>query len=338
MNTCDAIAVLHARQVLDSRGQPTVEVEVRCAGGAVGRALVPSGASTGRHEALELRDGDPGHYAGKGVRKAVANAMQTASTLVGLPASAQAEIDGKLRALDGTPDKSGLGANAILGVSLACAHAAAAARGQPLWQYLDTSGNARMPLPMVNLISGGLHAGRNVEMQDFLLVPIAARTYSEALELAVTVYRALAATLTEHGYEGVLVGDEGGFGPKLRKNEHALDLIMAAFARAGCLPGKDVAIALDVASTHFYEGGRYQFQAHALEAGAFAELLCAWVDKYPICSIEDGMAEDDWAGWKILTESSARACSSSAMTSSSPTRRVCGKASTRGSPTASSSR
>jgi enolase len=296
------IHVIKARQVLDSRGNPTVEVDVHCGGGAMGRTTVPSGASTGKHEALELRDGDRQHYAGKGVRAAVAN-VQTilAPMLLGMSASAQKDIDRMILARDGTPDKSRLGANALLGVSLACAHAAAAARGQTLWQYLAGRGTALLPMPMVNLISGGLHAGGNLEMQDFLLLPIAARSYSQALEITVTVYRALAATLREHGYESVLVGDEGGFGPKLRNNEQALELITAAFARAGFHSGKDVAIAIDVASTHFYKDGRYHLHGQALEAEAMVDLLCSWVDQYSILSIEDGMAEDDWAGWKMLT-------------------------------------
>jgi enolase len=300
--TSDTIQVIKARQVLDSRGNPTVEVDVHCTGGAMGRATVPSGASTGKHEALELRDGDPQHYAGKGVRVAVTN-VQTilAPMLLGMSASAQEDIDKAMLARDGTRDKSRLGANALLGVSLACAHAAAAARSQPLWQYLAGRGTALLPMPMVNLISGGLHAGGNLEMQDFLLLPIAARSYSQALEITVTVYRALATILREHGYESVLVGDEGGFGPKLQGNEQALVLITAAFARAGFRPGRDAAIAIDVAATHFYKDGRYHIHGQALAAGAMVDLLCRWVDTYAILSIEDGMAEDDWAGWKILT-------------------------------------
>jgi enolase len=297
----DAIRSIHSRQVLDSRGTPTVEVEVHCAN-AMGRAIVPSGASTGKHEAVEMRDGDPGEYSGKGVHKVVANVHDIiAPALVGTAASEQAAIDRKLCDLDGTRDKSHLGANAILGVSLACAHAAAACRGIPLWRYLDR-GQARLPLPMVNLISGGLHAGRNVEMQDFLFLPIVARSYSQALRLTVNVYRALGVTLQEHGYEGVLVGDEGGFGPKLAGNEQALELILVAFRRAGLEPGKDAAIGIDVASTHFHENGLYRLQNQLHSPTTFAAMLADWVDRYPIVSIEDGMAEDDWAGWKQLTE------------------------------------
>jgi enolase len=303
----DTIKAIKARQVLDSRGNPTVEVDVHCEGGAMGRAIVPSGASTGKHEALELRDGDLLDYGGKGVRRAVANVQTVlAPLLVGMSASAQEKIDRTMLARDGTPDKSCLGANALLGVSLACAHAAAAARGEPLWQYLERKETARLrkaslPLPMVNLISGGLHAGGNVEMQDFLLLPIGASSYSEALSMTGRAYRALAATLAERGYESVLVGDEGGFGPKLRSNEQALALIMAAFKLADFRPGTDVAIAIDAASSHFYKDGRYHLEGGALDAEAMVHLFCRWVDSYPVVSIEDGMAEDDWSGWEKLT-------------------------------------
>ena len=300
-----AIGRLHAREVLDSRGNPTVEVEIFCQGGAFGRAIVPSGASTGTHEARELRDGDSARHDGKGVRRAVANVeREIAPRLLGLPATDQALIDQTLIELDGTPDKSRLGANAILGVSLACAHAAADSLGQPLWRYLDTEGVARMPLPMVNLISGGLHAGGNLDFQDFLLLPVGARSYSEALEMAVAVYRALGRVLTAHGFEGVLVGDEGGFGPRLPCNELAVQLILEAITSVGLRPGRDAALALDVASTHFYRDGLY----HLADTGAggmpgeqLTELLGRWVAAYPILSIEDGMAEDDWQGWRHLT-------------------------------------
>jgi enolase len=303
----DQISAIFARQVLDSRGQPTVEVEVHCNGGATGRAIVPSGASTGKHEAIELRDGDPDDYAGKSVRRAVAN-VQTilAPALLGKSAADQAGIDLTLGALDGTPDKARLGANAILGVSLACAHAAAASRKQPLWQYLSPAGQARLPLPMVNLISGGLHAGRNLDMQDFLLLPIGANSYSEALHMTVRVYRALAVTLQEHGYEGVLVGDEGGFGPKLNSNKQAIELIVQAIRRAGLRPGIDAAIGIDVASTHFFEEGLYRLKDTLLSAPAMSAMLTDWADRYPIVSIEDGMAEDDWPGWKTLTDALGR--------------------------------
>jgi enolase len=298
------IVRVHAREVLDSRGRPTVEVEVTCRDGAHGRAIVPSGASTGRHEAVELRDGDPTRYGGKGVRKAIANVGDLLTPrLLGLPATEQAHVDRVLCEIDGTLDKSRAGANAILGVSLAVARAAAASKGIPLWRWLDADGLARLPLPMVNLISGGLHAGGNLDFQDFLLLPIGARTYSEALEMSVAVYRALSAVLTRHGFEGVLVGDEGGFGPRLHGNEQAVGLILEAITAAGFVPGKDAALAIDVASTHFHRDGRYHLRADdkALTADEMTALLKRWVDTYPIFSIEDGLAEDDWDGWRNLT-------------------------------------
>jgi enolase len=308
MNAPETIARVHARQVLDSRGNPTVEVEVHCHGGACGRAIVPSGASTGRHEAVELRDGDPAHFGGKGVLRAVANVREQAPRLLGMSVTEQGLIDRTLCELDGTPNKSRLGANAILGVSLACAHAAAAVGKQSLWRYLATlsggESNARLPLPMVNLISGGLHAGGNLDFQDFLLLPIGARSYSEALEMTVAVYRALGATLQRHGFEGVLVGDEGGFGPRLKSNEQAVEMILEAFTRAGLTAGRDAALALDVASTHFYHDGRYGLQATGgtdLSPEEMVALLERWARDYPVRSIEDGMAEDDWDGWRHLT-------------------------------------
>src|SRR5262245_42599888 len=307
MPMSDHITAVTAREVLDSRGNPTVEVEVACAGGAVGRAIVPSGASTGTHESVELRDGGE-RYGGKGVRRAVANVRdEIAPTILGRPASEQAAIDQALIDLDGTPNKSRLGANAILGVSLACAHAAAASRGLALWQWLEANRpregvGASLPMPMVNLISGGLHAGGNLDFQDFLLLPIGARSYSEALEMTVAVYRTLGRVLQQHGFEGVLVGDEGGYGPKLPENERAIEMILAAFAKSGLVPGKDAAIALDVASSHFYRDGKYHLRGETLDAREMAERLGSWVSAYPILSIEDGLAEDDWDGWKHLTD------------------------------------
>lgn len=295
------ITRVHAREVLDSRGRPTVEVEVSCLGGAFGRALVPSGASTGKHEALELRDGDPWRYGGKGVRGAVANVhTELGPGVIGKRATAQDEIDKLLCGIDGTPDKARLGANAILGVSLAVAQAAAAAMGLPLWRYLD-QGEAIMPMPMVNMISGGLHAGGNLEFQDFLFVPVAARSYSEALEMTVNVYRALGEVLAGHGFEGVLVGDEGGYGPKLENNEQAITMLLEAFERVGLLPRTDAGIALDVASTHFFKDGRYHLRDGVRTADEMVAMLARWVGEYPIISIEDGLAEDDWDGWKKLT-------------------------------------
>jgi enolase len=305
MATDPTIRRVRARQVLDSRGNPTVEVEVACAGGAAARAIVPSGASTGRHEVVELRDGDPKHYQGKGVLRAVGHVREVfGPALLGWPVTEQEAIDGLLGTLDGTPDKSRLGANALLGVSLACARAAAAVRGVPLWRSLERDGLARLPLPMVNLISGGLHAGGNLDFQDFLLLPIGARHYSEALEMTVAVYRALGTVLTEQGYEGILVGDEGGFGPRLQTNEQAIELILEAIHRAGLDPGRDAALALDVASTHFYHDGVYRLKAEGdreLQPEEMAKRLARWSVTYPILSIEDGLAEDDWDGWVRLT-------------------------------------
>ncbi len=299
------IVRIHAREVLDSRGRPTVEVEVTCRDGAFGRAIVPSGASTGRHEAVELRDGDTARYGGKGVRKAVAHVRDLLTPrLLGMAATDQARIDRVLCEIDGTPNKSRVGANAILGVSLAAARAAAASRSLPLWRYLDSEGRACLPLPMVNLISGGLHAGGNLDFQDFLLLPIGARTYSEALEMTIAVYRALSGVLTRHGFEGVLVGDEGGFGPRLSSNEQAVEMILEAVAGAGLAAGKDAAVALDVASTHFHRDGRYHLREEggaSLTADEMTARLTRWAATYPILSIEDGLAEDDWDGWRKLT-------------------------------------
>jgi enolase len=301
----ETIARVQAREVLDSRGNPTVEVEVTCHGGACGRAIVPSGASTGRHEARELRDGDPRRFGGKGVRQAAANVREHLQpALLGLPVADQPRIDQTLCRLDGTPDKSRLGANAILGVSLACAHAAAAVRQVPLWRSLDTDGRAALPMPMVNLISGGLHAGGNLDFQDFLLIPVGARSYSEALAMTVNIYRALGQALTLRGYDGVLVGDEGGYGPRLRSNQEAVEIILDAVARAGYAPGKDAALALDVAATHFFRDGCYHLRSSGsarLTVGQMTDLLTKWALDYPIVSIEDGLAEDDWTGWQGLT-------------------------------------
>src|SRR5205823_3352143 len=251
-------------------------------------------------EAVELRDGDPARHAGLGVRTAVGNVRDIiAKALVGRSVLDQAGIDRLLCELDGTPNKSRLGANAVLGVSLACAHAAAAVRGLPLWRYLASDGEPRLPLPMVNLVSGGLHAGGNLDFQDFLLLPVGARTYSEALEMAVAVYRALATLLDRRGLEGMLVGDEGGFGPRLQSNEEAVQLALEAVRRAGLEPGRDAALAVDVASTHFFREGHYHFKAireAALSPAGMIDLLRGWAEKYPLLSIEDGMAEDDWDG------------------------------------------
>ncbi len=308
---------LAAREVLDSRGRPTVEVEATTSTGESGRAIVPSGASTGKHEALELRDGDPARYGGLGVRKAVENVRtEIARALAGVEVEDQAAIDAALIALDGTPNKSRLGANAILGASLAVAHAAAASRGRPLYEHLHglwrdrvgpgVAGVPTLPMPMVNMISGGAHAGRNLDFQDFLIIPVGATSFGEALRMAADVHRALGRTLAKYGHESSLVGDEGGYGPRLRTNSRAVELILEAALAAGLTLGKDVAIALDVAATQFYETSTatYRLASDGLppqDSSAMLAMLAHWVRQYPIVSIEDGLAEDDWNGWSSLT-------------------------------------
>jgi enolase len=316
------LKALKARQVLDSRGRPTVEVDAVASSGAVGRAIVPSGASTGRHEAIELRDADNPRYGGLGVLRAVDNVVTAiAPAVVGMDLDDQRAIDNRLIELDGTPNKSRLGANALLGVSLAVAHAAAAARGDELfvqlnrlWQdWVETKPKDRvatapeLPLPMVNMISGGLHAGRNLDIQDVLIMPVGAESYSRALEMSVAMYRAVGAVIAERGLEAALVGDEGGYGPKLRDNEHALEIVVDAMLACGFEPGRDVAIAIDVASSHFFDPASASYRLTAtgnqvLDSGGMIELLADWVSRYPIVSIEDGLAEDDWDGWIILTK------------------------------------
>jgi enolase 1/2/3 len=297
------IEAIHAREVLDSRGRPTVEVEIGVAGGWTGSAIVPSGASTGSHEAIEMRDGDPQRLRGRGVRRAVENVNRLiAPQLVGQDAANQAAIDALLVALDGTPNKARLGANAILGVSLAVAHAAGSAMCLPLWRHL---GQGRvLPLPMINIISGGLHASHNLDFQDFMIMPVGAASYSQALEMSLEVYWATHDQLEQRGLS-TLKADEGGFGPTLPNNRAALDLLMAAVERAGFRPGEEIAFALDVAATHFYrpEHDRYDLASdeRTCEAFELVELLAGWVSRYPIISIEDGLAEDDWAGWGALT-------------------------------------
>lgn len=305
------IAKVIGREILDSRGYPTVEVDVYLDSGQMGRMMVPSGASTGMFEAWELRDGDSSRFQGKGVSLAVANVNEEiASPVIGLDPFDQEKLDLTLRELDGTENKSRLGANAILGVSFAVAHAAAAAAGKPLFRYLaerysggDTG--LEVPLPMVNIISGGLHAGRNIDLQDFLIQPVGASSYPQALEMISAVYFQTQKELAARGYQSRLLADEGGFGPALGSNEEALDILCEAIAGAGWRPGADIAIALDVASSHFYdsESGLYRLGAdeRALGSEAMIDLLESWVNKYPILSIEDGLAEEDWAGWTELT-------------------------------------
>jgi len=313
---------LRARQVLDSRGRPTVEVDAIASTGAIGRAIVPSGASTGCHEAHELRDAESPRYGGLGVIQAVNNVTSViAPAVIGMELDDQLTLDSKLLEIDGTPNKGRLGANALLGVSLAVAHAAAAARGEELFIHLNRLWRERLepgdreriasaptlPLPMVNMISGGLHAGRNLDIQDVLIIPVGAASYSQALEMSVAMYRAVGGVLAERGLESALVGDEGGYGPKLRDNEHALEIVVDAMLACGLEPGRDVGLALDIASSHFFDpvSGSYRLTTagtQALDSSAMIDLLAGWVERYPILSIEDGLAEDDWAGWTRLTE------------------------------------
>src|SRR5277367_4960842 len=306
------ITRVHARQVIDSRGNPTVEADVILDGGAFGRAAVPSGASTGEHEALELRDADKSKYLGKGVLKAVANVNgEIAKAVTGSDASDQRALDHKMITLDGTPTKARLGANAILAVSMAAARAAAMATRQPLYKYLsrystDTSANL-LPVPMMNILNGGAHADSSVDFQEFMAMPIGAPTFSEALRWGVEIFHALKTALKKHGYS-TAVGDEGGFAPSCKSNEEAIQIVLEAISAAGYKPGEQVSIALDPASSEFFDkaSGKYIFKKSDKSQHSSAEMSAywtSWVEKYPIVSIEDGMAEDDWAGWKSLTES-----------------------------------
>lgn len=295
------IATVRGRQVLDSRGHPTVEADVVLDDGTLGRAISPSGASTGKHEAVELRDGDSAHYGGLGVLRAVENVnTRIASELRGLDPADQKAIDRRLIDLDGTPNKSNLGANAILAVSLATAQAAAASAKLPLYRYLNPQADT-LPLPMVNIISGGLHAGRNLEFQDFLAVPLGAERYSEALHTAVRIYRAVGTELEHRDHLARLVADEGGFGPALDGNEAALEALTAGMERAGLRPGEDAAIAVDVAASHFYDGQSYRVGSRSLDSGQMVKQLQDWVGRWPILSLEDPLAEDDWVGWELCT-------------------------------------
>ena len=300
------IASVHAREILDSRGNPTVEVDVRLSDGALGRAAVPSGASTGEHEAVELRDGDRKRYAGKGVLTALVNVNREIELeIIGMDAGDQAGLDRKLCALDGTPNKERLGANAILGVSLANAHAAAASAGLPLWKYLGGPTARRMPVPMFNILNGGKHATDSTDFQEFMVMPLGAPSYKEGLRWAVEVYHALAKVLTKMGHQ-TNVGDEGGFAPSLGGNEPAIDVILEAIAAAGYEAGKDVAIALDPASSELYDKklDRYVLpkDGRSLTSEEMAAHWAGWAEKFPIVSIEDGMAEDDWRGWALLSQ------------------------------------
>ncbi len=294
---------IHARQILDSRGNPTVEVEVELRSGAHGRAAVPSGASTGEFEATELRDGGE-QWGGKGVTRAVANVDgEIAQALAGMDAADQEALDAALIGLDGTPNKSRLGANAILGVSLAAAHAQAAEQGLPLWRYLGGVDASVLPVPMMNVLNGGAHADNKVDFQEFMIVPCGSRTFSECLRMGAEVFHALKRTLHERGL-GTAVGDEGGFAPDLSSNEEALRMLVAGIQAAGYEPGEDVAIALDPATSEIYSDGAYVLE-HEGRTLTAAELTDYWADlaaRYPIVSIEDGMDEEDWDGWRTLTE------------------------------------
>lgn len=301
-----AIRSIHAREILDSRGNPTLEAEVTLANGAFGRAAVPSGASTGTKEAVELRDGDKTRYLGKGVRNAVANVNTTiAQALAGFDAADQAGLDARLIALDGTENKGRLGANALLGVSMAAAHAAAAAAGQPLWQYLagKTGVAPSLPVPMMNIINGGAHADNNVDFQEFMVLPVGFDSFSEALRAGTEIFHALKSVLKGHGLS-TAVGDEGGFAPDFRSNVEALDTILEAIGKAGYTAGEDILLGLDVASSEFFENGKYNLvgENKRLTSEQFVDFLAGWTAQYPIITIEDGLAENDWAGWKLLTE------------------------------------
>jgi enolase len=305
------IRQIRSREIFDSRGNPTIEVEVFLNDGAWGRALVPSGASTGRAEALELRDGDLKRFGGRGVLKAVANFQnEIAAALRGMEASEQRAVDDRLIALDGTGNKARLGANAILGASLAVARAAANSAGLEFYQYLGGASAAELPVPMVNILSGGIHGGGNVDFQDFMVIPLRARTYSESLRDAVSVYRAMKEVLKSRNLLQPGVADEGGFAPRLPSNQAGFELMVEAFERAGLQPGRDAAIAVDVAASHFAEGGRYALSAEGteLDSQQLVNKLAKWTGEFPILSIEDGVGEEDWEGWRLLTEALGTRC------------------------------
>ncbi|TNF37706.1 MAG: phosphopyruvate hydratase [Deltaproteobacteria bacterium] len=303
MNTI--IESIKAREILDSRGNPTLEVDVRVASGAVGRAMVPSGASTGEHEAVELRDGEGARYLGKGVLNAVKHVNgEIAEVLVGLDAADQTAIDARLIALDGTPNKGRLGANALLGASLACARAAAQTAGLPLYRYIGGTNAARMPVPMMNVMNGGSHADNSLDIQEFMIMPVGAPNFREGLRWGAEIFHALKKRLKKDG-KATGVGDEGGFAPDLGKNEDALGYLLGAISDAGYTPGKDVVLALDVAASEFYDkaSGTYQLkgEGRTFSSGEMVSYLADLVERFPIFSIEDGLAEDDWDGWAALT-------------------------------------
>ncbi len=301
----ERIEVIVAREILDSRGNPTVEVEVGLDDGSVGMAAVPSGASTGKFEAIELRDKNKKRYRGKGVERAVENVNKViAPVLIGMDATDQRLIDKAMIELDGTPNKAKLGANAILGVSLAVARAAAESVGLPLYKYIGGTGACRLPMPMMNILNGGLHAANNVDLQEFMIMPIGGKTFKEALRIGAEVFHALAGVLKEKGFS-TAVGDEGGFAPDLSSNEQAIEMILAGIKAAGYKPGKDVVLALDPASSSFYKRGKYVFfksDGSSRTGEEMIDFYAQWVERYPIVSIEDGLAENDWKNWTKMTQ------------------------------------
>ena len=304
MKTYVEIIDIVGRQILDSRCFPTVEVEVYLEDGTVGRAAVPSGASTGIYEAVELRDGDKDNYLGKSVENAVKNVNDIiAEELIGCNVFDQTYIDKTMIELDGTPNKGKLGANAILGVSLACAQAAANSLGLPLYKYIGGVNAKTLPVPMMNIINGGSHADNSVDLQEFMVMPVGAKTFSDAMRMCATVYHTLKKTLHDKGYS-TAIGVEGGFAPNLKSNEEAIEVIIEAITKAGYKAGEDMFIAIDAASSEYYKDGKYvlEHEGKTLTAEEMVDFLEAWVDKYPIISIEDGMAEEDWEGWKLLTD------------------------------------
>ena len=300
------ISQIHARQIFDSRGNPTVEVDVTLDSGVVGRAAVPSGASTGKHEAVEMRDEDPTKYMGKGVLQAVENVnSRIAAELVGFSVYEQALLDKIMIELDGTPNKASLGANAILGVSLAAARAAAQDAGMPLYRYVGGVGASTLPVPMMNILNGGSHADNSIDFQEFMIMPVGAPSFSEALRWGTEIFHTLKTVLKKQGLS-TNVGDEGGFAPNIKSNEEAIKVVLQAIEAAGYRPGEDVMIAMDAAVSEFYEDGMYHFKKSTgdkLTSAQMSAYWADWVSKYPIISIEDGMDEDDWAGWKLHTES-----------------------------------
>ncbi len=306
-----SIIDVHAREIIDSRGNPTVEAEVTLASGARGMAAVPSGASTGEHEAAELRDGDPLRYGGRGVLEAVRNVNEVIGPrLEGLDATDQIMVDAEMMDADGTPNKSKLGANAILAVSLAVARAAAEDCGLPLYRYLGGPMARVLPVPLMNILNGGAHASNNVDAQEFMIVPMGAENFGDALRMGIETFHALKKVLTKMGLS-TAVGDEGGFAPMLPSNEAALDVLMEAIRGAGYEPGKDMAIALDVAASELHDNGEYVFKkgdGSRLDAAGMVDLYAGWVDRYPIVSIEDGLDENDWEGWALLTERLGERC------------------------------